>query len=152
MNSLKIETKVVQRVHDYWCAKRVGDRLPRRADIRPEELKDLLPYLFLVNVAGPPIEFVFRLTGTAITQWAGRDYTGATLNERDFGSNWRQVFEDYETARRTRRPCHSIGPASWQRREFLLCERIVTPLSNDGVTVDMLFGALCVIPQHPSSS
>ena len=40
------------------------------------------------------------------------------------------------------------APRSAQRkREFLVYERIIAPLSDDGVAVNMLFGALDIVPK-----
>jgi hypothetical protein len=123
----------------------VGDRLPRRADIRAEEIPRLLPYVFLVDVIGDPPAFRFRLVGTQIAVWAGRDYTGAMLDEPSYGPNWRMVHEIYAKVVATRVPAYSEYSAPWQEREFLTYERIIAPLSSDGATIDMLFGALDVV-------
>jgi len=93
-------------------------------------------------VIGDPPSFKFRLVGTQITQWAARDYTGATLNEAEYGPQWRRVHDIYVDVLRVRAPIHSEYDAPWSGRDFLSYERIVAPLSRDGLAVDMLFGAL----------
>jgi hypothetical protein len=143
------KSDIVRSSYEYWLSKRAGARLPRRSDIRAEEIPRLLPYLFLVDVVRARIDdppaFRFRLAGTQIAVWAGRDYTGAMLDEPSYGPNWRQVHDIYANVVATREPAYSEYSAPWQGREFLTYERIIAPLSGDGETIDMLFGALDVL-------
>jgi hypothetical protein len=98
--------------------------------------------LFLVDVRGNPLGFRYRLVGTAIGQLAGREYTGLSVDRRDYGYNWKEVFDDYAAVVSRREPSLRQGRAPWAGREFLSYERIVAPLSSDGEAIDMLFGAL----------
>ena len=150
METFPFKTSIVRQAYEYWQSKGVGGRLPRRADIRPEEIVRLLPYVFLVDVIGDPPAFRFRLVGTQINQWAGGEYTGVTINEAEYGPNWRRIHDIYLDVWRKRAPVHSEYEAPWKTRDFLYYERIVAPMSNDGVAVDMLFGALNVVPRAKS--
>lgn len=145
MDRFPFKTRVVRESYEYWLSKCRGDGLPRRRDIRPEEIVRLLPHIFLVDVAGDPPTFKFRLVGTQITEWAAGEYTGVTVNESEFGPNWRRVYDIYRGAVEKRAPAHSEYSAPWKEREFLFYERIVAPLSDDGVSINMLFGALDVV-------
>ena len=149
METPEFKTDIVRRAYEYWRGKCAGGRLPRRADIRPEEMAPLLPNIFLVDVIAAPAggapRFKFRLVGTQINVWAGREYTGVFLNETEYGPNWKLVYDIYTRAVRERAPVRSEYSAPWQGREYLTYERLVAPLSNDGAAVDMLFGALDVI-------
>jgi hypothetical protein len=141
----RFRTGVVRQAYGYWTAKCTGGRLPGRADIRPEEMRHLLPWVFLVDVEADPVRFRYRLVGSEITRLAGVEYTGAAINEAEFGPHWRRVFDDYLAVVRSGVPGYVDGSARWGAREFLHHERIVMPLSSDGTTIDMLFGAL-----HPT--
>jgi len=141
------KTRIVAQAYEYWLSKARTGRLPRRLDIKPEEIRHLLPYVFLVDVMMAPACFRYRLVGTSIEQWAGQDYTGVTLDARIHGPNWQRVLDDYRIVAHTRVPRHTEHEAPWQSREFFRYERIVAPLSSDGTTVDMLFGALHVLDQ-----
>lgn len=150
MRGLVFKTAIVRQAYEYWRSKCAGGRLPRRADIRPEEIPGLLPYLFLVDVIGDPPTFRYRLVGTQINQWAGREYTDVALDEREYGPNWRLVHDIYADVVKRREPVLSEYSAPWKERDFLTYERIVAPLSSDGAAVDMLLGALNVLPRPPS--
>jgi hypothetical protein len=146
-NRTSFQTSVIELAFRYWSSKRVGGRLTSRRDVRPEEIPQLLPHVFLVDVRHAPLGFRFRLVGTEICRLAAREYTGAWVNERDYGPNWRSVFDDYERVVRTAKPDLATCRAPWLGREFVVYERLLAPLSGDGTTVDMLFGALHPIAQ-----
>ena len=136
------KTAVVRQAYTYWLGKCVRGRLPRRADLRPEEMRAVLPYVFLVDVTHAPLAFRFRLVGTKITEWAEKEYTGLTVDEATYGPQWRRVFDVYAEVVNSRRPRLDIWDAPWVSREFVHYERLIAPLSSDGETIDMLFGAL----------
>lgn len=69
-------------LYDYWSSKRRGpDDLPSRDDIKPEEIKALLPYLWIMDFDRTTRTFRYRLIGTAVVEGVGEDFTGRTLNE-----------------------------------------------------------------------
>jgi hypothetical protein len=54
-------------VQSYWDSKRRGRSMPSRADIRPDELRDWLSQLMLVDVIDGGRDFRYRLLGTKLT-------------------------------------------------------------------------------------
>jgi hypothetical protein len=142
------KTPVVRDAYSYWLDK-CGDRsMPRRSDVRPEELRALLPHIFLVDIGGSPLEFRFRLVGSEITALAGKEYTGLAVNEADYGPQWGRIHKSYLNVAVSRRPEVDFYNAPWRDREFLYYERLVAPLSSDGEDVDMLFGCLHVLERE----
>src|SRR5215471_9155517 len=99
----RFETAVVERTFLYWQSKTTSG-IPGRNDLHPDEMRSLLPYLFLVDVEPVPIGFRFRLVGTEISRWAGREYTGVRVNEQEYGPNWHLVFQAYARVVRTGEP------------------------------------------------
>ena len=64
----------------YWRGKHFGGKPPARRDIDPiAEIPSLAGSLFLIDVEGE--QFRFRLIGSEIVQWAGRDSTGKVIDE-----------------------------------------------------------------------
>jgi hypothetical protein len=99
--------------------------------------------VFLVDVTYAPLTFRFRLVGTEVTALARKEYTGLAVDERDYGPQWRRVFDRYAEVVVSRGPRLDLWNAPWVSREFLRYERVIAPLSSDGRTINMLFGALC---------
>ncbi|MDE2111403.1 MAG: PAS domain-containing protein [Alphaproteobacteria bacterium] len=141
MNEPKLKNPDVRQVYEYWLSKASHERLPSRADIRPHELKQLAARAFLIDVLRKPLHFKVRFFGSRLVDWAGRDLTGLVIREADNGVPWRQLFHEYRSVVETRQPRHDEHSAGWGK-EYQRYERIVLPLSSDGQTVDMLFGAL----------
>jgi hypothetical protein len=116
-----------------------------RADIHPEEMTRDLPFVYLVDVLRDPLAFRFRLVGTRVSVWSGKDYTGATLNAAEYGPSWKIIFEAYREIVERRAPTAAELFAPWRMREFQYYERFLAPLAEDGQTVTMIFGALHTI-------
>ncbi len=146
INPALFQTAAVRQAYEYWLAKCRGPQLPSRPDLDPTELGPLLPYVFLVDVTRAPLAFRFRLVGSKITEWAGKEYTGLAVDEPDYGPQWRRVFNLYAEVVASRAPRLDLYSAPWVNREFYEYERIIAPLSSDGTSVDMLFGALYALP------
>src|SRR5689334_7472185 len=63
------------RVFDYWNRQR-GERFaPRRADIDPADLVEVLPRVMLADVLTDPLDFHYRLSGTGILDVHGQEMT-----------------------------------------------------------------------------
>lgn len=133
----------LRRLHEYWLAKKADRVAPPRRDIEPAEMRDLLPIIFLVDVEGRPTKFRFRLVGTDIVQHFGMDLTGRYVDDIDFSDRAPSVLAYYATVVMTREPsCHAVQFTRGSGRH-LNYERVILPLSSDGVAVDMLLGGIC---------
>src|SRR3546814_17700910 len=69
----------LREIYHYWSGKRGGRCYPTRADIRPEEIKRLLPFVLLLDVLDEGRHFRFRLVGPDAA--SGIDPTGKLLHE-----------------------------------------------------------------------
>jgi hypothetical protein len=81
-NSDEITHPTLVAIYRYWDNKRRGRAMPQRADIDPTEIVRLLPYIFMVDVERDPLRFRYRLIGTAICEFLGRDFTGRMVLAR----------------------------------------------------------------------
>jgi hypothetical protein len=128
---------------EYWMEKKAGRFAPARRDIHPEEMRELLPHVFLVDVEERPIRFRFRLVGTDIVQSFGIDLTGRYIEELDFSDRPPSMLACYAAVVTTREPsCHAVHFTRGSGRH-LSYERMILPLSSDGTAVDMLLGGVC---------
>lgn len=141
----------LRRLHDYWCGKRGKRAMPSRADIDPLELKEHLGRLHLLDVIGPN-RFRFRLYGSGVTNPGVVDMTGQTTRDYADAAFGAVVTRHYQACVDERAPVyHEVrGTLDDSPYEYT---RLTLPLSNDGVSVDMLLASphrLCVSLSLPS--
>jgi len=139
-------SRMGRRFLDYWHRKcpdsGPGGGFPLRADIAPEEICDLLPYVFMVDVLPDEeggLDFRFRLVGTAIMEIEG-EHTGRLLSA---------MFPDRDTYRVLWQQYHDAAAGKvwvrnetlrWQGRDHVSYEVILAPLQDEAGSVAMLIG------------
>jgi hypothetical protein len=133
----------LSRLLDYWTAKRGSRIAPSRADIRPAEIKALLPDLMIWNVGLDGAPHTIRLVGEAIVRFVGVNNTGNSATAgmpEEAAAIMTAVLDEVAAARA---PRFRIGKAFWLReksyRDFEAC---YLPLSADGERIDMILGGL----------
>lgn len=102
-----------------------------------------MSHLFLVEPL-PEDKFRYRLLGSEITERHGRNNTGKTVREAYADlpalADW---FTGMLLAVTTRkRPVLATGPLREVRKEHIFSESLHLPLSDGGVSVTMIFGAV----------
>ena len=136
-----IEHPGLRALYDYWDGRRPGPRLPGRQHLDPLDIPTLLPNVMLVDV-GEGDDLRFRLVGTALVGWFGRDTTGLPLQTVYAAKDWERILVDYRYAIRERRPClcrSSIARAGIEAQPY---QRLLLPLARNGETVDMLLAGV----------
>lgn len=130
-------------VKAYWDAKRGVRAMPRRADIDPVELRAHLPCIGLVDVLDDGRDYRFRLLGTEFARLFGRDSTGKTLSEV-YGDGdpevLRWMMASYADTLRTKRPVLRSGTMRAVKKDFIRCDSLLLPLSEDGARANMILG------------
>ncbi len=123
----------------YWQSKLHGRAIPARRDIAPYEIPELLPHLFLVDVpeTGP---MVYRLSGTAVVALMGHDVTGRTIGEGMLPEHRDEAIGRYASIAAGARPNFHRRRLKEHTNDFAEVDRLVLPLSEDGVRVNMLLG------------
>jgi hypothetical protein len=129
----------LQPIYAYWETKRGARPMPRRADLDPSEIPPrLLPGITLVDVVPDPRRYVYRLVGTMEVEVRGYDPTGKSVGEAYFGENAEDATECYDRVVATRAPVLDPLPFLERRRGYSGAESLFLPLSNDGITVNMI--------------
>jgi hypothetical protein len=128
----------LQRVRAYWTGKRQARFAPRRADIDPADLVAVLPRIMLADVvAKPPLDFRYRLSGTAITDVHKKDLTGKGPRDLVPAAYGDMIYAHYCEAVRRREPLlHLVVLDTIERSRSYA--RLLLPLSEDGSAVTML--------------
>ena len=130
------DSKLV-RLLAYWAARRSGDRLPRRQDLLPEEMGELLGRIALVDVDHEAQDFRFRLVGTQLRFVLGRDLTGQTFSSL-LPAHFEALLRDYCSAAVTRRTPQCIDIVSKRDGQSFSYSALILPLSGGGSSVDVL--------------
>lgn len=74
----RLETPAARDFAAYWLSRRGGLFMPRRRDIDPSEIRNLLPSICVLDVISPEAA-VFRLAGTAHRETMGFEPTGRNI-------------------------------------------------------------------------
>ena len=129
----------IHRLYAYWKTQREreGGRLPPRGDIAPDQIRDLLPNIMIVDVERDPLRFRYRLVGTRVVEYNGLEFTGRYLGEIGWPEE-QDLIESYAAVVNSRMPI--FGTLAWElvtgamgRSEFARL-----PLSEDGETVSQI--------------
>jgi len=131
----------LRQAHDYWRGKAAGPAMPRRADIDPTQIPNLLRDVMLVDVL-PQGRYRYRLIGTANTQAHGMHATGRYLDEVLPGPEYRgHVIALYDECVRLRRALYSecLFMSPQRRAPERHTKVLFMPLAEDGKTVNMVF-------------
>ncbi len=127
----------------YWHAKRDGRKMPRRKDIDPTEIPPLLPHILLIETDEQK-RFRYRLVGTAIVETYGQELTGRFVDELFTPPRRAVAVRHYTVAFESMRPFAVRNRYTNVRGTELLATRVILPLSEDGVAVNMLLmGQTC---------
>lgn len=131
----------LQRLYEYWMQKKGTRRAPSRADVHPEEITDVLPWVLLMERVGTRIRY--RLVGDEFRQVYGDKLMGMYLDEIDLDHITAAYIEEYDRAARDFVPVARKWVFTKLSGRHLDYERLILPLSPDGETVNMfLTGAV----------
>lgn len=114
--------------------------MPARRDLDPLEMVPWLPRTMLVDVSSAPFDLRFRLVGTGLVNSYGREITGRRLRDLDLGGREEKIFREYAECVETRAPSYCIDEFDLASGRHLYFERLLMPLSDDGIAINMLFG------------
>jgi len=134
-----VSSRILRGGYEYWLGRK-GDRLfPSRRDFDPMvEVPQLARSMMLLDVSPEPLDFRYRLIGTAVREHLGEDWTGRRWSEIEFQRAPNPIWHHHQwvvdnRAPRFLRPNY-IGP----HRSFMFVESAVLPLGDTPDRVDML--------------
>jgi hypothetical protein len=126
-------------LYRYWDAKRLGRKLPCRADIDPAEMRPWLSGLVLVDVGQDgPGSSVYRVVGTAVCAHRGFDPTGRPVQEGLYGNVRDEVLENYRIAIEEQSIVFDYDATPSRSGCAREVGTLFLPLSTDGNTVDKI--------------
>ena len=139
-----LQNPVLSFLKAYWDGKRGERRMPTRAEIKPADMKEHLGWVILLDALPDFSDFRYRTIGTRVTQYFLADSTGKTLSEA-FGpygdAAINGVVATHRKAARDQVAVRCYGGAGWIGRSFMDFDALFLPLSDDGVTANMILSA-----------
>jgi len=126
-------------VLDCWRRWRGPHLLPARGNISPEDMKILLPHVFMVEPVEDGRRFRYIMAGNAIRMYLGFELSGRFIDELFSGATRLKMETTYRSV---------LGGSGhylrqhWLRRQVPVIEfrRLVLPLAEDGRRIDGIFG------------
>lgn len=138
----------LQQLYAYWQAKRGARAMPARRDIEPVELVPLLPHLMMIDVEAGP-RFRYRLFGTAVAEAFGSDPTGRYIDEVMVGAYKAFLLGLYNDLIVSKKPVYSTSIYGGKHEGQLWTQRLMLPLSSDGVAVDKVIAIQVFVHGSP---
>ncbi|WP_341911653.1 PAS domain-containing protein [Ferrovibrio terrae] len=108
-----------------------GLQIPSRSLFKPEDLKDFLAYILVIDMDESRQRYRNRLVGTEITARAGRDATGKWLDEIYSPETLHGHHLAHQWVLEHRRPLRVHGTMDFVDRGYIAVEAAVVPLSVD---------------------
>jgi len=135
---LELKTPMLRQLYEDWDERRRGREMPARADFDPLDLKYCIGNLSLIDVAGDPPRFRFRIHASTVAGVMGFDLTGKNLDAMPDMEYRRMVADHYNEVLAVRGPVAKCRNRQMTDQHIWNCEVLVLPLSADGKTIDML--------------
>jgi len=122
----------------YWDAKRAGRIMPARRDLDPCEMPSVvLPQVIIIDQVDG--RFHYRLVGTAVARDLGCDFTGSLVGYHTSSPAYAAaVLTIYERVFAAACPLFTTGEHRTASGTIQSNSRLLLPLSNDGVKVNMV--------------
>lgn len=128
-------------LRNYWLAQRGSDAMPRRADISPSDMRGYLGNILLADVVDGGMDFRYRLVGGELQRYFRGNPTGKLMSEAllPFGRETAtRTIHTYASAMARRAPLRVRGSGAFFGQDAKLFDALLTPLSDDGATVNMI--------------
>jgi len=138
-----------QEVYDLWLAAHGGKRFPKQADLDLMAIPRLVPSCFILDVVNQT-RFRYRFVGTAIEEHIGELLTGRMMDEVRKGKLLQTLTDLFGTTQRNGQAGMATTQMPTETRGHMLYHRLSLPLSDNGETVDKIFG--CHFFELPSNS
>ena len=130
-------------LYDLWNLARGTRAMPIRRDLDVLALKPWLGHLTLVDVLRPPLDFRYRVYGTTLRNYYGRDLQGRKVSE--LPAAWREeVHAEYAAV------CEAAAPVMIEQNRTtsggpLQLAKLMLPLAGDNGGTEMILSGIYAI-------
>ena len=110
--------------------------VPDRCALRPEDIKPLLPCLFIADAEHDPFRVRYRLVGTRAVEVTGFDITGHYLDDLLSAEPDQPWMDHYRTVYVSRRPLFGATTVPTSAGKMFTYEFGIFPLRNGGQRIE----------------
>ena len=132
---------VLNNLYSYWISRCGKRRCPARSDLDPVDIPRLLPHIVIVDVGQESSTFRIRLAGTEVVRWNDKEITGTRIEDVQ-NSEILAIIEEYRQTAINLTPRLSSGPLKNNFGQHKNVQRLLLPLSADGVKANMIIGGI----------
>lgn len=136
-----IKSDALKQVASHWNEARQGHLMPRWADIKPSSIAAHLSIVWSFRYDAAKDEFTGRLVGERIARHIGKDFRGLALTEAYPPDAVPWVSKLFKRVVATPALYSHSGTVFQQSGCAGFGERILLPLSDDGIAADGVLGA-----------
>lgn len=135
-----IRTQGLRQLLTYWYDKRGGRTLPALGDIDPTDIPTVLGQIWLCDRLADSGRFRYRLAGEKINAFWGHSIAGKHLDEIVPPGRLESATKKLRMACELPAIIHESVCLSLTQEIARTGERMILPLSEDGVSVNVLLG------------
>lgn len=149
--TLAFSDEAYSRLLDIWRNKTGPREMPRRSEMTPRDLKDILRHIMVLERIGQnPSSYRWRLIGTGLTGMAG-DNTGKMIEETLPPEHLPRWLECADLILDGKQPLRFLGRVHLSGREYLDAENLFVPLANDNDVPTFVMGFCRYTPRQTDS-
>lgn len=137
----QIRTEALRQLLVYWYDKRGGRTFPALSDIDPTDIPTVLGQIWLCDRLADSGRFRYRLAGEKINAFWGQSIAGKHLDEVVPPARLASATKKLRMACELPSIIHETICLSLAEEIARNGERVILPLSDDGVRVNVLLGA-----------
>jgi CheY-like chemotaxis protein len=122
-----------------YCLSKAGGGVPDRRQLRPEEIKEILPYLSIIEAVGQggAARYRYRLVGTRVVEAFGRNPTNHFTDEEYAPADGAFAARMLGEVARSRQPLY-VASAFGGGRTSRSTERVLLPFTVGGTAVQQI--------------
>lgn len=137
----------IEKAARYFEGLAPGTALPRRHDFRPEKVRDLLGFIFLIDILPEENDFHFSLFGVHMAVLYGADLSNRKLSEIRNPAQRDALRQSYELVVATQNFVYLRGHYAWFNRSVGI-ERLLVPMCDNDGKLTTIFGL--AVPDIPA--
>jgi len=123
---------------DYWRACAKGNPLPSRSSISPAAIPSLLPGISILDASEKAEEIIYRVAGTRLREIFGKEVTGRSVFDLEFGEKRNYWMAVYRKVIQERVPMQGAIKGPVVDRDHVVLFWMRLPLSDDSRTVNKI--------------